>query len=81
VVGNFFTAMNMPYQPPPIFWMVSELMEWPAVSFFTLFNKDKANYERLGENMSFLELPGIVSSKFFLTNGDKFCPNQILPTS
>ena len=46
VVGNFFT-------PPPIFWMVSELMEWPAGSFFTLFNKEKATCDRLGENMRF----------------------------
>jgi hypothetical protein len=56
-------------------------MEWPAGSFFTLFNKDKANYDRLGENMSFLEPLGVVISKLFLTNSGKFCPNQILPTS
>ncbi len=61
--------------------MVSELMEWPAVSFFTLFKKDKANYDRLGENMSLLEPLGVVRGKLFLSNGGKFCPKQILPTS
>jgi hypothetical protein len=37
-----------------------------------LFNKDKATCDRFGENMQFLEPPGVIAGNFILTDGGNF---------
>jgi hypothetical protein len=47
-------------------------MEWPAGSFFTLFNKEKATCDRLGENMRLSGAAGRCQWQIFLTDCGNF---------